>query len=392
MLLRDWCLQSVVHSTNQCESVLCVVPPFITIPGVMEHVFPNAQLRYVSMTPRPETVCPPILPIRRSVRRVKVPLLNLHVGLVRAYWATRTRWKPWMWLEEDFIVLRKFGFRFRLGSIGQYQHVIEIAASQFCNSVKANALGWRVNAIATYGRGHWTMNASALAASELKLPLYVVERGILPDTYIVDRDVPFTAPGSEFRSSWERFRHVKDWASEASRELTLSRWHLYDALQSGVPSKPTIESRHSEIIVGQCMFDYNCIKAPFKTALECVEYLCAHKTPRHLNTADILYRPHPLSPEEYPDGYIRTKFGDLPVDTSNPWDHLANGSLLHTWNSTLGLEAALVFDREVDFQDPDCHYAWVRGCGDDEKRKYVTFLNRVSTPVGNSYKWRPARK
>jgi len=92
----------------------------------------------------------------------------------------------------------------------------------------------------------------------------------------------------------------------------------------------------------------------------------------------VRYKPHPLSPEEYPEGKIYTAFGPITVDSSEPWEHLRNGSTVYTWNSTLGLEASLLFNHKVVTLDPDCHYAWVHVCTKIEKRMYIAFLNDVA--------------
>ena len=70
------------------------------------------------------------------------------------------------------------------------------------------------------------MNAAALAAQKVDLPLLVIERGIAGFSYIVDLTVPFTAPGSRFRASWEGFRSIVDWSATGTRQLSESRWQL----------------------------------------------------------------------------------------------------------------------------------------------------------------------
>src|SRR5262249_38094350 len=120
---------------------------------------PKAQISYVSLVPRPAVTSPRLAPRKSSPLRV--PLLELHIKLVEAYWSTREPWKPWIWLEEDFRTLRQHGFRFNRGSITTYREVVELVAGQFACAVESLAIRSRVDAIVVYGRGHWTMNAAA---------------------------------------------------------------------------------------------------------------------------------------------------------------------------------------------------------------------------------------
>jgi hypothetical protein len=212
------------------------------------------------------------------------------------------------------------------------------------------------------------------------LPLYVVERGILPNSYIVDREVPFVAPGSGFRSAWDTFRRVEDWDRQDYTALTESRWQLYTRLLSREPKKDTGAGQGHKIIVGQCLFDYNCLGVPFASASGFVEYVCRQE-PEVLSENAPWYRPHPLSPEEYPDGVIETDYGAIRVDLSDPWERLTDKSHLYTWNSTLGLEASLVFDLPVSILDSGCHYRWILNCRETDKRMYIPSLNEVSTLV-----------
>lgn len=272
------------------------------------------------------------------------------------------------------------GFEFAAGSMAEYSHIIKNAASQFAEVVAERATTKKATGVVVYGRGHWTMNSAAYAAQSLTLPLYVLERGILPNSYIVDREVPFAAVGSRYRSAWNMFRRVEDWESARSHHgLTESRWllHLKHSAESaginvchdGVP----------EMLVGQCLFDHNCIAAPFKSPVEFVELVLSRNG--GVGGKSWLYRPHPLSPEEYPTGSIATVYGPVSVDMADPWERLRTDCVVHTWNSTLGLEAALIFKRIVNILDPECHYRWVQKYTEMDKRMFIAFLNEISLLV-----------
>jgi hypothetical protein len=376
MLLADWREGTTANRARQQRSVLCVILPFITIPGVIERIFPSSQISYVSLIPRLGVSSPCLMP--NNDTRHAIPLLSLHFGLVQAYWSTQERWGPWTFLEDDFSALRQRGFCFTRNSMETYTQVVESAASQFADSVEKIARTSRADAIVVYGRGHWTMNAAAFVAADLSLPLYVVERGVLPNSYVVDENVPFTAPGSRFRSLWDQFRGVEDWERQDFIGVTESRWRLYTTLlKKNDESKGIVHQRPSRVLVGQCLFDYNCLGAPFASPVGFVEYILG-RTPEVSDKALVTYRPHPLSPEEYPHGTIETQYGPIPVNLSDPWEILRMGPDLYTWNSTLGLEAALVFDLAVNIFDPQCHYSWTRQANKNEKRMYTVFLNEMS--------------
>jgi hypothetical protein len=301
----------------------------------------------------------------------------LHTGLVSAYWSTIRVWEPWQFLENDFEMLRQYGFRFSRGDIDGYCEVVKSAASQFSDSILQTGRSVNAEAIAVYGRGHWTMNAAALAAQKLDLPLLVIERGILPSTYIVDLTIPFTAPGSHFRAAWESFKSVIDWSSKRPRELSESRWQLYETLLSDSGSATPRHNRKGHLIVGQCLFDYNCLNATFRSPKEFIEYVL-DECPSLQGSPDVSYRPHPLSPEEYDREIIRTRFGPMEVDRSAPWEKWTPNTILYTWNSTLGLEARLIFGLDVRILDSSCHYLWTAEGIYRDKKLYVDFLNEYS--------------
>jgi hypothetical protein len=375
VLTSEWFKHTALYQARRSHHVLCVALPFLQIPGIMEQVFVGSAISYVSLVPRPGTITPDLTPNRRSPLRV--PLLSLHTKLVQAYWSTRALWRPWAWLEQDFAVLCRGGFNFRRGSIGQYNRAIQRASGQFAASVKEIAASLGVSAIAVYGRGHWTMNAAALAANNLGLPLYVLERGIYPNSYIVDRDVPFSAPRSMYRSSWRLFHRVTERVRLTFRTIEESRWQLYHQAL-GRPYSKNISLRNPRrILVGQCYFDYNCLDAPFSNPSAFIEFV-QNERPETKERRGLLYRPHPLSPEEFPKNEIMTRYGPVPVDLSAPWEMLESKPTLYTWNSTLGLEGALVFGTPLNILDTRCHYKWVNNCTDSDRKRYMTFLGAIS--------------
>ena len=300
--------------------------------------------------------------------------MALHTGLVDAYWQAGG-WNAWRFLEDDFKVLRAAGFRFRDGSLDEYAEVVRSVAAQFADHVTRVAAANSSELIVVYGRGHWSMNAAALAADKLAIPLYVIERGILPDTYIVDIEVPFTAPNSRFREAWNTFRLVEGKLPPRRRELSISRRSLYEkSLPISHDDSPAEFAE--EIIIGQCLFDYNCLGVPFSNAREFID-LVITSTGRPLG-GSVAYRPHPLSPEQYPGRRIETRWGNVMVDRSKSWQHWSSQTRVHTWNSTLGLEARLVFNANVQILDPSCHYLWTIGSEEVERQLYIEFLNSCS--------------
>lgn len=375
MLFADWHKQILLSKVRQMRRVVCITLPFIGIPGLIEDVFPLADISYLSLIPRPGTASPPLSTVARQL--YDIPLLSLHTGLVSAYWSTSRVWEPWRFLESDFGVLLQYGFSFSRGDIDGYWNVVKSAASQFSDAVLKAARNVDAQAIAVYGRGHWTMNAGALAAQKLNLPLLVIERGILPNSYIVDLTVPFTAPGSHFRTAWEDFRSRVDWSSKGTRQLSESRWELYERLLSGSGAIANGRDRKQHLIVGQCLFDYNCLNAPFRSPKDFIEYVLS-RYPNLQGSHDVSYRPHPLSPEEYDGKVVRTKFGPIELDRSAPWEKWTSDMTLYTWNSTLGLEARMIFGLDVRILDSSCHYLWTTEAVDGDKKLYLDFLNEYS--------------
>jgi hypothetical protein len=376
VLLADWERQTVLSTTKDLGRVVCVPLPFMGIPGLVETAFPNARVSYLSLVPRPEAMTPRLDPQRADIHQI--PLLLLHTQLVDAYWSTGHGWSPWAFLERDFEALRNQGFRFRVGSNEGYLDVVQRAASAFADAVFEEAVKEQAQAIVVYGRGHWTMNSAAFAAEKLRVPLCVIERGILPDTYIADIAIPFTAPGSRFRRSWEEFCSVENWNGNGTRQLTESRDQLYDDLLQKSQTNSCGDRGTDRLIAGQCLFDYNCLDAPFHSPKEFVEYVIENCSELQNDPDNIRYKPHPLSPEEYPSHGIETRFGILKLDLSMPWQCLRSDRTIYTWNSTLGLEARLIFGLEVRILDSECHYRWAEGTGRALKARYIDFLNKYS--------------
>jgi hypothetical protein len=270
------------------------------------------------------------------------------------------------------------GFEFDGHRMDTYGAIIQNVASQFADFVIDVIVKTRATAIAAYGRGHWTMNSGAFAAASVGLPLYVLERGILTNTYIIDREVPFTGTGSRYRSAWSAFQRVQDWEDvPIHQEMTESRWQLYLDRSRVRPDETVHAEGRSNLLVGQCSFDYNCLGAPFASPKQFVDFILDNMGGA-IEKQTLLYRPHPLSPEEYPAGLIETAHGRIPIDTMAPWDRLRTDCVVHTWNSTLGLEAALVFRRPLRIVDPNCHYRWILESTDAERRKFIAFLNQIS--------------
>jgi len=376
MLVSEWYQQTVPSTATRVKQLTCVILPFIKLPGLIESIFPHSRISYVSLIPRPGTNSPALSP--DSKIEWDIPFLALHTKLIRSYWAVLDGWKPWDFLEGDFAALRSHGFRFAKGADAEYHEVVRSAASQFAAAVAENAKTSGAEAIVVYGRGHWTMNAAALAAKKLGLRLFVIERGILPNSYIVDLDIPFTAPGSQFRQAWQSFRSVDYHRDNGVRRLSESSWDLYDRLLNRQKGQRAGANQHfRKIIVGQCLFDFNCLDASFNTPLELVERVL-DTYPELQSDADVCYRPHPLSPEEYSNGVIHTHFRVVNIERSAPWDALGPHTVLYTWNSTLGLEAKLVFNSTVRILDADCHYSWINSCSRSDEEAYIHFLNEYS--------------
>jgi len=377
VLTSDWYQQSVPGKAKSATRVTCVILPFIAIPGLIEQVFPQASVAYISLVPRVGAYSAHLFPDEKPVS--DIPLLDLHTKLVQAYWATSNRREPWSFLEDDFAALEANGFRLAKGNYSQYCEVVRKAASQFSDSVEKYAGTNRADAIAVYGRGHWTMNAAAVAANRLRIPLYVVERGILPRSYIVDFDIPFTGSGSHFRSAWQSFKSISECTDETMHELSESSLDLYSRF---FKNEKTIAShigdhQFQNIIVGQCAFDYNYLHTPFTSPRDFVEHVLK-AFPALKIDSNLCYRPHPLSLEEYPQGVIHTQFSPITIDFGSAWSALSAETVLYTWSSTLGLEANLVFDSKVNIMDPDCHYKWICSAGLPEKNAYIRFLNAYS--------------
>jgi hypothetical protein len=378
MLREEWCLGTTSVEASHEKRVICVLLPFLDVPGIMGKIFSRASCTFVSLVPRPLTISPTFSSQKDQCH--SIPFLPLHLLLVEAYWSTRSAWKAWSSLENEFDLLWHYGLGFHRGSIQEYSDVVKAAASQFVSFVEEAALRCNATAVALYGRGHWMMNAAAVAAQRLGLKLYVIERGLLSNSYIVDRALPFTATGSTFRSAWNSYHQVEDWQRPDLKHVTESRWNLYASkLEQNKPPHPVHGDRKT-LLVGQCLFDYNSLNAPYTSAAEFIDYALTNSP--DIDRHNVLYKPHPLSPEEYPDARISTLSGPIAVDSSDAWAHLRNGATVHTWNSTLGLEAFLLFNRKVVTLDPHCHYAWIQSCNEPQKQMYIAFLNDISVAHG----------
>lgn len=372
MRLKDWYSGTVKFDCLKHKKVICVCLPFIRSSGVMEKILPEAKIHYLSAIPCYESETPDLSP--QSSFCIDIPFLELNTVLVKAYWASSKYKKAWAWLEEDFSRLQYLGFDFECGKISEYIKAVRIAASQFCIFVESRAAQLEATAIIVYGRGHWSMNAGAVAASHLKLPIYVVERGILPDTYIIDKNVPFPASMSNFREKWEQFLLVKDAIELTQKKPFDSRWDLYIRKNNEIDLEHC--STNAIVLAGQCSFDFNLITAPFKNAKEFIEYAIT-RIPQDWQQEKIIYRPHPLSLEDYPNHTILTSFGEIPIEWVEPKYIFEQNLPVCSWNSTLGLESLLLNGRAIAL-DSKCYYKFMERADISTKNRFISFLHEIS--------------
>ena len=332
MRLAEWRMTTANYLCSQHRTVLCVVLPFMELPGICRRVAPIATLHFVSAIPRADAELPDLQSV--SCDDVPIPLLNLHTDLVKAYWAASKPWGPWQWMEMGFNHMRREGFVFRRNNLIEYSATVAQVAARFACYIQCKAEEVKATCLLIYGRGHWSMNAAVAAADRLRIPVFVLERGILPDTYIVDLGVPFPALDSRFRHALATYADVDDPRISDTIQIAVSRHDLYYGQTA--PPKAASHSRPNGtvILAGQCMFDFNCLNAPFQTPGAFVEFAMAH-CPREWDAQSFVYRPHPLSPEEYVLGSISTACGDVPIDHSPPKELLSAGIPICSWNSTL---------------------------------------------------------
>lgn len=376
MRLDEWRLLTVKSDCTRHDSVVCVVLPFLDVPGVMEHIFPHSDINYVSIVPRNFAETPSVS--SASTTNMDIPFLDLHTLLAEAYWSATKRSEAWSWLEQDFETIRNWGFDFRAGEIENYKQILRSIAPQVAKFIDNLIERTSSSAICVYGRGHWCMNVAAHAASIRQIPLYVVERGILPNSYIVDIEVPFPAPQSCFRKCWEEFKGLSEKQVWHTNGEQFSRWELYVSKTEEECHQEYSGSKNTTVLVGQCHFDFNCLNSEFNGPREFVE-MCVEKMPESWKKNQYIYRPHPLSLEEYPSQFIRTQYGKIPVDRTPPQKLLAIGRPMCSWNSTLCLESLLFYGNEAVAFDPQCYYTSINFADGRERAIFISYLKEIST-------------
>jgi hypothetical protein len=378
--------ESAASRASQETSVLVLVPTYMRDLGLYRRAFPNSRLVFSAIldhTPGIQAV-PSFGP---HYGELSVPFLSSHLRLMRDYWSVTPRWPPWSWLERELSMLRECGYHFRDGCLDEYERAIIRAAAFLRDFVRDVAREHGCSAICVYGRGHWTMNAAAVAAEEAGSALYIIERGILPRTYILDIQLPFCAPGSTFRNDWEARKSTLHGDSTDIRRRDTSYWDTY------VRAEPRNDAREGRVdtsnetmllLVGQCFFDYNLREAPYDSPRGFIEY-CLSQYPDMAQDRSIVYRPHPLSPEVYPTGKIWTAYGELPVIRGSPHDLLVRHPVVITWNSLLGLEAWLFHGCAVSTLDVKCFYRELLASAPWVKSTYVSFLQERSIQSDCTY-------
>ncbi|MGP1308593.1 MAG: hypothetical protein ACTS27_00155 [Phycisphaerales bacterium] len=371
-------LPAVLQSAWREAEVLAVLPTFLTQQDSFASLFPNATIFSYSIVPHPN--CLPCVENRQStIASFRPPLLGSHLELVRQYWGHSDPWPTWQWLDDEFRTLHHAGYNFTVGDNLEYEQVILLASGEFRQRMSVFLQEHRDAAVAVYGRGHWHMNVAAAVASEYGRKLYVIERGLLPDSYIVDFEVPFTASGSSFRADWSMFQARMIETAPSPRPAQGSYWDKY-CEKEPVSAASADPDRIDCLIVGQCGFDYNLRRAPFAGSLGFVDYVFGRLP--HLADKRVVFRPHPLSPESPRSSSIAVRGRTIEVDRSNPSAAIRSTKSLVTWNSLLGLEALLWSRAKVTVLDPKCFYANLLN-ENDEQVRFVSFLKWRSLIVSN---------
>ncbi|MHC4111654.1 MAG: hypothetical protein ACYSUY_11295 [Planctomycetota bacterium] len=378
-----WPDYSAQSKAKQESSVLIFIPTYMRDTSPYEHAFPNAKLFHTALLKHISNI-DAVPNLRANYKNLVPPYLSAHLCLMQAYWSTVPRWPSWCWLENELSLLRECGYHFEDGCITNYKQEILRAASCVKDFVLTLLHDHDISAVCVYGRGHWTMNAVAVAAEEQECTLYVLEKGILPKTYLLDIDLPYSGPNSTFRRDWELFRHATSSSCTSQcNPQPASCWDIY--LQGENKQSQIIYSDENcgedlYLLVGQCLFDYNLQSAPYRSPLGFIEY-CLSQNPQLQCSKHVLYRPHPLSPEMYGQGKIRTSCGYLNVTRGNPVNILSVRPNVITWNSVLGLEACLFYNCPVVALDPDCFYKTLSMASSELKNCYIAFLRQRSTKV-----------
>jgi len=375
MNIQEWRSSLVLNECKRQKKVLIITLPFLKIPGFYRNIFPNASLFFVSLQKLNRAISPHLYKQNRNIEAIEIDYLDQHLKLVQQYWDTDSSWLQWKFLEDDFSTLSKLGFSFKKGDIHSYKIIIEQVSRLYCQWIIKFINKNRINSICVYGRGHWSMNSASAAAKLLNLPIFVIERGILEDTYIVDINMPFTFPGSDFRKNWQEYLELEEEQYLHEINYKRSHWDIYLSYASESLRNIVNYPFPFSLFIGQCLFDLNLLNAPFNNFKSFIK-LCISRLPSNKCTA-IIYRPHPLSPEYFKKKEIRIKQYSIIVDNSHPSNLFLQNPYIVTWNSTMGLEASLFFNCRVQTLDPNCYYSNIINKS-ELKRKFLQFLNEVS--------------
>jgi hypothetical protein len=363
--LEEWEASLILREARRRHRVVCVTMPFLQLPGPFAWVFPAADLAFLQLSPRRGALAPRL--ISRG-RELDVPFLWCHLNLVRDYWKAGG-WQPWRWLEDDFATLRQEGLPVTPGNLGVYERAIRCAAVDLMTALEGLLRRSSAEALAVYGRGHWTSNVAAVLAHAHAVPLYVIEPGLMPGSLIVDREQPYTAPFSQFRRAWKRFREI---GAPCAARLTPTPWPS-TSVWDDTDTPPEVGLEGVTVLVGQCSFDVSLADAPFNDPVSFVRFILGHLKGA---SGRIVYRPHPLSPEIYPDGVITVDGRRIAV-RRRMHKLAALRPRLCTWSSTMGVAGRLGYSLHVTAFDPQCVYADILD-DDSALAPYRLFLSKAS--------------
>lgn len=375
MNIYDWRSGLVLQKCMSQERVLIVTLPFLKIPGFFQNIFPKASLFFISFQEHKGAISANLREEKESFEIPKIEYLNQHFKLVEQYWETGSSWPQWQFLEGDFCALSNSGFSIKQGDINTYKIIIKQASRLFANWIRRFIVENKIESLCVYGRGHWTMNATGAVAKVLNLPLFVVERGILAKTVIVDINMPFTAHNSIFRKNWMTYLQINSNRKKSVVDYKDTQWDIYLSYIRNPDEERNDYKVPLALFIGQCLFDLNLLNSPFNNIRDFIK-LCISRLPRK-NWATLLYRPHPLSPEVFHNNKIIINHHSVLIDKSSPKNLFCKRPLIVTWNSTLGLEASLFFNCKVITLDKLCYYNNVIG-DSFQKSKFLEFLQEVS--------------
>jgi hypothetical protein len=237
-----------------------------------------------------------------------------------------------------------------------------------------------VSTVVVWGQGNVMAQGALRAASEARVKVGYFEKGFFPQSYIISEDIPYFQEGSDLWRATKGFAEeaggagLKTLAEVGTRfieEWRIRRQSKYPSLGRSRGIGAAVRGP-VDLLVGQVHGDKQVASAEVSPEQAVVNAYVRQRAQER----EAIFRLHPYTTYSQ-RRRIEDLLGQLSgvrIEARCPlFDHLDCALRVFTYNSTVGLEAAIL-EKDVYLCDEDAFYAPVLAMDSTQRAAYVGFL------------------